>query len=80
MCIRDSSIRNTKNFTNDIKFNMSDLLTYEDGYQDPKKILVTFFDSDNDMVPDDPLSFDKFVNIFLMNSSHSSFYIIQQVH
>lgn len=56
------SIRRTKNFTNDIKFNMSDLLTYEDGYQDPKKVLVTFFDSDNDMVPDDPLSFDKFVN------------------
>jgi hypothetical protein len=56
------AIRGTKNFTNDIKFNMSDLLTYEDGYQDPKKALITFFDSDNDMVPDDPLSFDKFVN------------------
>ena len=54
--------RATKNFTSDIKFNMSDLLTYEDGYQDPKKALITFFDSDNDMVPDDPLSFDKFVN------------------
>ena len=56
------TIRATKNFTDDIKFNMSDLLTYEDGYQDPKKALVTFFDADNDMVPDDPLSFDKFVN------------------
>jgi hypothetical protein len=56
------TISRTKNFTNDIKFNMSDLLTYEDGYQDPKKALITFFDSDNDMVPDDPLSFDKFVN------------------
>ena len=56
------SIRSTKNFTNDIKFNMSNLLTYEDGYRDPKKALITFYDSDNDMVPDDPLSFDRFVN------------------
>ena len=56
------NIRADKNFTNDIKFNLSSLLTYEDGYQDPKKALITFHDNDNDQIPDDPLSFDKFVN------------------
>jgi len=56
------NIRADKSFTNDIKFNLSSLLTYEDGYQDPKKALITFHDDDNDQIPDDPLSFDKFVN------------------
>ena len=37
-------------------------MTYEDGYQDPRKALVTFVDSDNDGTPDDPLSFDRFVD------------------
>ena len=77
------TISSTKNFTNDIKFNMSDLLTYEDGYQDPKKALITFFDSDNDMVPDDPLSFDKFVNTnrYMFQETYTDFdgYIYYQL-
>jgi len=54
-------VQTTKPYTDNINFNMSSLLTYEDGYRDPKKVLVTFADSDNDLIPDDPLSFDKFV-------------------
>ena len=55
-------LRTNKSLESDIKFNLSDLLTYEDGYQDPRKALITFVDSNNDGTPDDPLSFDRFVD------------------
>lgn len=56
-------IKTNQSLENDIKFNLSKLLTYTDGYQDPRKALITFHDSDGDGIPDDPLSFDKFVDV-----------------
>jgi len=68
-------VRADKNFAEDIVFNMSSLLTYEDGYQDPKKAIITFQDVDNDMVPDNPTSFDQFVNLsrYIFQESYTDY-------
>ena len=64
-----------QNLETDIKFNLSKLLTYSDGYQDPRKVLVTFHDNDGDGIPDDPLSFDKFVDVarYLFEETYTDF-------
>lgn len=56
-------IKVNQKLDNDIKFNLSKLLTYADGYQDPRKVLITFNDEDGNGIPDDPLSFDRFVDV-----------------
>jgi len=68
-------VRADKNFAEDIVFNMSSLLTYEDGYQDPKKAIITFQDVDNDMVPDNPTSFGQFVNLsrYIFQESYTDY-------
>ena len=63
IALGDPIIRINQNLEQDIKFNLSKLLTYADGYQDPRKVLVTFSDANGDGIPDDPLSFDKFVDV-----------------
>jgi len=45
----------------DIVFEVSDAITYDDGYQSAEEIKVAFFDSDNDGVIDNPDSFELVV-------------------
>lgn len=37
-------------------------VTYDDGYEDPRKVVVTPVNTSGDNVPDDPLQFSKFVD------------------
>jgi hypothetical protein len=45
-----------------IKMQIDGLVTYEDGYKDPRKVSVKSPDSDEDGVPDDPLALSDFIN------------------
>lgn len=45
-----------------INLALSELVTYEDGYADPRKITVTSVDADGDGIPDDPLSIQTFLD------------------
>jgi hypothetical protein len=46
----------------DYTWYIYDKITEVDGYENPKKILVTFPDSDNDGIPDNPELFELIVN------------------
>jgi len=46
----------------DIKWQIYSNIVSADGYKDPTRVLVTFPDSNNDGVPDDPDLFDTVVN------------------
>lgn len=45
----------------DIVFRNLDIFTYEDGHTEPRRVLVTYNDADEDGVPDDPEVFVKVV-------------------
>jgi hypothetical protein len=45
----------------DISFEISDTIKYDDGYQSTNEIKVAFFDSDDDAVIDNPESFEQIV-------------------
>jgi hypothetical protein len=45
----------------DIGFEISDTIKYDDGYQSTNEIKVAFFDSDDDAVIDNPESFEQIV-------------------
>ncbi len=45
-----------------IAMQIDNLVTYEDGYKDPRKVSVKSPDSDEDGVPDDPLALSDFIN------------------
>lgn len=45
----------------DVEFEVSDSIRYDDGYQSTKEIKITFKDSDNDGVIDDPEQFERIV-------------------
>lgn len=45
----------------DIQIELKDNFTYEDGYIEPRKVLVSFPDSNSDGIPDDPTIFDKII-------------------
>jgi hypothetical protein len=51
----------TKSFTTDKKWETAKEFVGADGYVDTKKIEVTFYDSDDDGVADDPTIFDQIV-------------------
>ena len=44
-----------------INLTLSELFTYEDGYNDPRKVTVTGVDSNGDGIPDDPLAIDTYL-------------------
>ena len=44
-----------------VNLTLSELFTYEDGYNDPRKVTVIGVDSNNDGVPDDPLAIDAYL-------------------
>jgi hypothetical protein len=46
----------------DIKWQIYENIVSADGYRDPSRVLVTFPDSNNDGVPDDPDLFETIVN------------------
>ena len=45
----------------DLQFEISDSIIFDDGYQSTEEIKITFFDSDDDGVIDDPDAFDLIV-------------------
>ena len=47
---------------NEISFDVVDSFIYEDGYQDPRKIIIKPSDTDDDNVPDLPLSFENIID------------------
>lgn len=47
----------------DIKFQVSDVVRYNDGYESNEEIKVAFFDSDDDGVIDNPEAFEQLVPI-----------------
>lgn len=49
-------------YSTDIKFHIIDNIQDVDGYANPQEVRLGFADENNDMVPDDPDSFDRLVN------------------
>ncbi len=45
----------------DLQFEIADSIIFDDGYQSTEEIKITFFDSDDDGVIDDPDAFDRIV-------------------
>ncbi len=45
----------------DLVFRSLDVFTYEDGHTEPRRLLITYEDADDDGVPDDPDIFTKVV-------------------
>ncbi len=48
-------------FAGDYKFDISGYYTYDDGYTDPRRVLLKFADDNKDSVIDDPFAFDSIV-------------------
>ena len=53
---------NVTKLEQEVDFDIVDNFIYEDGYQDPRKIVVKPSDTDDDNVPDLPLSFENIIN------------------
>ena len=53
---------NVTKLEQEVNFDIVDNFIYEDGYQDPRKIVVKPSDTDDDNVPDLPLSFENIIN------------------
>lgn len=45
-----------------IEWHVVDTFKYNDGYTDPRKMIISPIDTDGDLVPDRPLQFDEFVD------------------
>ena len=54
-------IQNKERLDQEIVWDVVDVYKYNDGYTDPRKVIVAPIDSDNDMVPDRPLQFKEYV-------------------
>lgn len=52
---------NNLTYESDLKWNIYDSVTEIDGYQSPRKVLVTYADLDNDSIPDNPYLFEQIV-------------------
>lgn len=48
-------------YESDMVWNIYDNVVEMDGYQNPKRVLVTYADLDNDSIPDNPYLFEKVV-------------------
>ena len=53
-----------RGFPRPVKMNIQGLLMYEDGYRDPRKVIVKPLDEDRDGVPDDPTILEEVVQNF----------------
>ena len=56
------SIGSDAALANGIELALTDLVMYEDGYNDPRKVEVKSPDTNNDGVPDEPLEIDEFID------------------
>ena len=60
------SINKSNDFINELKqdipFEISDTIKFDDGYESSTEIKLSFYDSDNDGVIDNPEAFDKIVS------------------
>jgi hypothetical protein len=54
-------VQNKERLDREIEWEISDVYKYNDGYVDPRKVIVAPVDSDGDMVPDRPLQFKEYV-------------------
>ncbi len=54
-------IQNKERLDQEIVWDIVDVYRYNDGYTDPRKVIVAPIDSDNDMVPDRPMQFKEYV-------------------
>jgi uncharacterized protein YbcV (DUF1398 family) len=68
--------------TENIDWHIVDLFRESDGYTDPCKVIVSPYDTDNDLVPDKPLQFKDFVGdedlVFLENYKDYDGYTYQK--
>jgi len=64
---------NVDTIGSDVKMNIQSLLMYEDGYRDPRKVIVKSPDSDSDGVPDNPLLLNQVINNFDQDSQNVYF-------
>ena len=55
-------LNDKEKLSKDIKWTISDTFKEADGYVDPRKVKVAPIDSDEDLVPDEPLQYDDFVS------------------
>ena len=66
----------TSLLTTDYNFDIEGFYTYDDGYTDPRRVLLKFADENKDYVIDDPFSFDSVVGsnqIFLADEEVGAF-------
>ena len=56
------SIGSDAALANGIELALTNLIMYEDGYNDPRKVEVKSPDTNNDGVPDEPLEIDEFLD------------------
>ena len=66
---------NTVSFTKDLNWQIVSEYIGQDGYVDPKKIVVSFADSDNNGIVDNP---DLFQDIVVTDNPASQTYVVQQ--
>lgn len=66
-----------RGFPRPVKMNIQGLLMYEDGYRDPRKVIVKPLDEDRDGVPDDPTILEQVVQNFEAEPSQVFFRKIQ---
>jgi len=61
-------------YEQDMVWNIYDSVVEVDGFQNPKKVLITYADLDNDSVIDDPYLFDKIVSPSLPTARNLVFF------
>lgn len=54
-------IQNKERLDQEVVWEVVDVYKYNDGYTDPRKVIVAPVDTDSDMVPDRPLQFKEYV-------------------
>ena len=54
-------VQNKERLDQEIIWEVVDVYKYNDGYTDPRKVIVAPVDSDSDLVPDRPLQFSEYV-------------------
>lgn len=52
----------------DLKMAVTDIFVYPDGFQEPRRVIVSYTDLDEDGIPDDPSMFIKAVQLGLTNT------------
>lgn len=64
-------------YENDMIWNIYDNIVEIDGFQNPKRVLVTYSDLDNDSIPDNPYLFDRIVRSSVSGVRNRVFFVNQ---